>query len=52
MFDDGAHGDGLTGDGVFGAATTNYPAGAKIHYYVEARSANSAKAASFAPARA
>ena len=52
MFDDGTHGDGLAGDGVFGAATTNYPAGAKIHYYVEARSANSAKAAAFAPARA
>jgi hypothetical protein len=52
MFDDGAHGDGSAGDGVFGAATTNYPAGAKIHYYVEARSANSAKAAAFAPARA
>jgi hypothetical protein len=52
MFDDGAHGDGLANDGIFGAATTNYPAGAKVRYYVEARSANSAKAASFAPARA
>ncbi len=52
MFDDGAHGDGAAGNGVFGAATTNFPAGNKIHYYVEARSANAAKAASFAPARA
>jgi hypothetical protein len=52
MFDDGNHGDGLAGDGVFGAATTNYPAGHKVHYYVEARAANSVKAAAFAPARA
>jgi spore coat protein CotH len=52
MFDDGGHGDGEAGDGVFGASTTNYPAGKKIHYYVEARSANSARAAAFAPARA
>ena len=52
MFDDGAHGDGVAGDGVFGAATTNYPAGSKVRYYVEARSTNAAKAASFAPARA
>lgn len=52
MFDDGTHGDGAAGDGVFGAATTNYPAGTKVRYYVEARSANPARAASFAPARA
>lgn len=49
MFDDGAHGDGAAGDGVFGGATTNYPAGNKIHYYVEARSANAARAAAFHP---
>lgn len=52
MFDDGAHGDGGAGDGKFGASTTNFPAGNKIHYYVEARSANAARAAAFAPARA
>ncbi|HVK59821.1 MAG TPA: CotH kinase family protein [Candidatus Kapabacteria bacterium] len=52
MFDDGVHGDGAAGDGVFGGVTTNYPAGHKIHYYIEARSANLAKAASFAPANA
>lgn len=52
MYDDGAHGDGAAGDGVFGGATTNYPAGTKVRYYVEARSANPAKAASFSPARA
>jgi hypothetical protein len=52
MFDDGAHGDGAAGDGVFGAMTTNYPAGNKIHYYLEARATNAAQAAIFAPARA
>jgi hypothetical protein len=52
MLDDGAHGDYGPNDGVFGARTTNFPAGNKIHYYVEARSANAARAASFSPARA
>jgi hypothetical protein len=52
MFDDGAHQDGAANDGLFGAATTNYPAGHKIHFYVEARAANSAKAAAFSPAHA
>jgi hypothetical protein len=52
MFDDGAHGDGTAGDGVFGAATTNYPGGSKVRFYVEARSANAAKAAAFSPPRA
>lgn len=52
MFDDGAHGDGAAGDGVFGAVTTNFPAGHKIHYYIEARATNAAQAAIFAPERA
>jgi hypothetical protein len=52
MFDDGAHGDGAAGDGVFGAATTNHPAGTKVRFYVEARSGNAAKTAAFSPARA
>ena len=52
MFDDGQHGDGAENDGLFGAATTNYPAGTRVRFYVEARSANSAKAATFSPARA
>jgi hypothetical protein len=52
MFDDGNHGDGAAGDAIFGAATTNYPAGTKVRFYVEARSTNAARAASFAPARA
>ena len=52
MFDDGAHDDEGAGDGVFGGRTANFPAGNKIHYYIEARSANVAQAAVFAPARA
>ncbi len=52
MFDDGAHGDGAAGDNVFGGAITNYPAGTKVRFYIEARSANTAKAASFSPTRA
>jgi hypothetical protein len=43
MFDDGAHGDGLANDSIFGAATTNYAAGTKVRFYVEARSANAAR---------
>ena len=50
MFDDGAHGDGAASDNVFGAVTTNFPAGNKIHYYVEARGTNTA--ARFSPAHA
>jgi spore coat protein CotH len=52
MFDDGAHYDGVANDGLFGAATTNYPAGTKVRYYIEARGTNAAKAARFSPARA
>jgi spore coat protein CotH len=52
MLDDGTHGDGLAGNGVFGATVTNYPAGTKVRYYVEARGTNAAQAARFSPARA
>jgi hypothetical protein len=52
MLDDGVHGDGLAGNGIFGAATTNYAAGTKVRYYIEARGANAAQAARFSPARA
>jgi hypothetical protein len=52
MFDNGLNGDGAAGDGVFGTVTTNYPAGNKIHYYIEARANNAALAARFSPERA
>ena len=32
MFDDGAHGDGEAGDGVYGAEIPSYPAGTLVHY--------------------
>lgn len=52
MLDDGAHGDGAANDGLYGAVTSPFPAGNKIHYYIEARANNAAQAARFAPARA
>lgn len=52
MFDDGVHGDGAAGDGVFGARISTYPAGTKVRYYIEARAGNTAGAATFHPARA
>jgi hypothetical protein len=52
MFDDGAHGDGNAADGVFAATMTNYAAGTKVRYYIEARGTNAAQAARFSPARA
>jgi len=52
MHDDGVHGDGEASDGVFGAATAPFPAGTKVRFYVEARSANATKTATFFPARA
>lgn len=52
MFDDGKHGDGAANDGTYGGATAPYPAGTKVHYYVEARSGNPSKAAAFHPALA
>ncbi len=51
MFDDGAHGDGAAGDGIYGGNTGAYPAGTKVRFYVEARSANSAGTARFYPTR-
>ena len=36
MLDDGAHGDGPAGDGVFGAQLPAYPHGAIVEFYVKA----------------
>ncbi len=52
MFDDGTHGDGAAGDGVYGTAAPAYLADTRVRYYVEARAANTARAAAFAPPRA
>ena len=52
MYDDGAHGDANAGDGTYGATVTNYSAGTKVRYYIEARGTNAVQAARFSPARA
>ena len=52
MFDDGGHEDGGAKDRWYGAHTAAFPAGNKIHYYIEARSSNAAGTAAFSPARA
>lgn len=39
MFDDGAHGDGLAGDGVFGAILPPQTNNAVVEFYVQARDA-------------
>lgn len=52
MWDDGEHGDGAAGDGVYGGTTTNYPAGTKVRCYVEARAGSPVRPAAFFPARA
>jgi hypothetical protein len=52
MLDDGLHGDGESGDGVYGGEIPPCPAGTVVHYYVEARSIASIGTAAFAPPRA
>ncbi|HEX6811135.1 MAG TPA: CotH kinase family protein [Planctomycetota bacterium] len=47
MFDDGQHGDGGAGDGVFGAIIASQQPGAFVDYYVEAKTATTA--ASYLP---
>lgn len=49
MLDDGAHGDGAAGDGVFGAVRDDLPQGEAVHWYVEALGAGEAAHAAFAP---
>lgn len=52
MRDDGQTGDGASGDGTYGAVIPAFPAGTRVRYYFEARSANAAQASAFSPARA
>ncbi len=49
MFDDGNHGDGEAGDGVYGASIPGYPGGTYVRYYIEAVSANTARSVSYSP---
>ena len=52
MFDDGKHGDGGAGDGLYAADIPPFPAGTQVHYYVEARSPASVGTTTFFPPRA
>lgn len=52
MFDDGLHGDGSAGDGVFGGEIPPLPIGGEVRYYIEARASDKAYTATFAPAGA
>jgi len=47
MFDDGAHNDGLAGDGVFGVAVPVSSSGVKVEYYVRADSTQLSGGASY-----
>lgn len=49
MFDDGAHNDDASGDGIFGAQIPGYAAGTFVRYYVEAIANNTALSASYLP---
>jgi hypothetical protein len=52
MLDDGAHGDGTTGDGVYGAEIPSFPVGSYVRYYIEARASDTVGTVSFLPAGA
>ena len=40
MFDDGTHGDGLAGDGIYGAILPAQPASTVVEFYLQARDEN------------
>jgi len=52
MFDDGAHDDSLSGDGIYGGTIPGYAAGTWVRYYIQAASANTAKSVRYLPAGA
>ena len=52
MFDDGTHGDAVSGDGTYVAQIPGYDAGTLVRYYIEAIAANAALSASYLPAGA
>ncbi|MFZ1688195.1 MAG: CotH kinase family protein, partial [Flavobacteriales bacterium] len=49
MFDDGAHNDGSSGDGVYGAQIPPHSGGVFVRYYIEAAANNTAHTVSYAP---
>ena len=52
MFDDGKHGDGEAGDGVFAGEIPPQKQGSRFQYYVEARSGGDKIVSAFYPAKA
>jgi len=52
MFDDGAHDDSLSGDGIYGATIPGFASGTWVRYYIQAASANTAKSVRYLPAGA
>ena len=52
MFDDGAHGDGESGDGVYGGVIPPNSAGSIVRYYIEARASDDVGTTVFSPAGA
>lgn len=49
MVDDGLHGDGAAGDGLYGATLPAYPAGSWVRFYIEAQANNAVRSASYLP---
>jgi len=49
MMDDGAHNDGGSGDGVYGAQIPAHSGGVSVRYYIEAAANNAAHTVSYAP---
>lgn len=52
MFDDGIHGDGMAGDGVYGGFLPPFKSGSWVRFYIEAASNNPAKSIRFEPSGA
>lgn len=49
MYDDGAHNDSLSGDGIYGADIPGQAPGEYVRYYIEAVANNTAKSVSYLP---
>lgn len=49
MYDDGAHNDGLSGDGVYGADIPGFGGATWVRFYIEATANNTAKTVSYMP---
>jgi spore coat protein CotH len=52
MYDDGAHGDGGSGDGVYGCAIPAQAAGTRVRFYIETVASNTAGTRTYEPAGA